>query len=67
MLAAHVERVPKERAGHRAPIERFRVELEDHLHRRDAERTLHMLIAWGRYAEIFAYDHKARTISSFDA
>jgi NitT/TauT family transport system ATP-binding protein len=66
-LAAHVQRVLDERPGHRAPRERFKAELEDHLDPRDAERTLHTLIAWGRYAEILAYDHSSRTISAFNA
>jgi NitT/TauT family transport system ATP-binding protein len=65
LLAAHIERVLNERAEHRAPVSRFQTELEDHLHHRDAERTLHVLIAWGRYADLFAYDHRAQTISAF--
>lgn len=66
-LAAHVQRVLEERPGHHAPRERFKAELEDHLDPRDAERTLHTLIAWGRYAEVLTYDHRSRTVSTFDA
>jgi NitT/TauT family transport system ATP-binding protein len=66
-LAAHVERVLNERPGHRAPTRRFQAELEDHLHPRDAERTLRTLVAWGRYAEMLTFDHRSRTISAFNA
>jgi NitT/TauT family transport system ATP-binding protein len=63
-LAAHVQRVLSERPGHRAPRERFRAELEDHLDRRDAERTLHTLIAWGRYAGMLSFDPRSRTLGA---
>jgi len=59
-LAAHIRRVLDEREGHHAPRVRFESELEDHLIRRDAERTLRTIIGWGRYAELFEYDDKAR-------
>ncbi len=59
-LAAHICRVLREREGRWAPRMRFEVELEDHLTRRDAEQTLRVATAWGRYAELFAYDDKAR-------
>jgi NitT/TauT family transport system ATP-binding protein len=39
----------------------FEAELEDHLTRRDAERTLRTVTAWGRYAELFAYDDRTHT------
>ncbi len=63
-LTAHVCRILRERRGHRAPRLRFEAELEDHLTRRDAERTLAAATAWGRYAELFAYDDKTRTFSA---
>jgi NitT/TauT family transport system ATP-binding protein len=63
-LAAHIRRVLGERGRHRAPRVRFEVELEDHLTRRDAERTLRAVTAWGRYAELFAYDDKTRIFSA---
>ena len=55
-LAAHVRRVLDERPNHRAPAARFREELEDHLRPAEAARTLRAVVAWGRYAELFAYD-----------
>jgi hypothetical protein len=49
--------------GHWAPKMRFEAELEDHLTRRDAERTLRAVTAWGRYTELFAYDDRTHTFS----
>ena len=63
-LTAHICRVLQEREGRRAPRMRFEVELEDHLTRRDAERTLRAATAWGRYAELFGYDDKTRAFST---
>jgi NitT/TauT family transport system ATP-binding protein len=59
-LAAHIHRVLYERPGHTAPRSRFLAELEDHLSTEDAEHTLSAVIGWGRYAEVFAYDHPRR-------
>jgi NitT/TauT family transport system ATP-binding protein len=55
-LAAHIRRVLQERTNHVAPKSRFFDELEDHMTAEDAELTLRAVIAWGRYAELFAYD-----------
>lgn len=63
-LTAHICRVLHEREGGHAPRTRFEVELEDHLTRRDAERTLRIATAWGRYAELFGYDDKTRAFST---
>jgi NitT/TauT family transport system ATP-binding protein len=43
---------------------RFQIELEDHLTGREAEWTLRAATAWGRYAELFAYDDKTRMFSA---
>jgi NitT/TauT family transport system ATP-binding protein len=43
---------------------RFDAELEDHLTRREAERTLRAVTAWGRYAELFAYDDRTHSFSA---
>ena len=60
-LAAHVRRVLDERASHVAPMSRFSDELEDYMTPEAADGTLRAVIAWGRYAELFAYDdEKAR-------
>ena len=63
-LAAHICRILQEREGRQAPRARFEVELEDHLTHRDAEKTLAAVTAWGRYAELFAYDDTTRTFAS---
>jgi len=55
-LAAHIRHILQERANHAAPKSRFYDELEDHMSSEDAELTLRAVIAWGRYAEVFAYD-----------
>ena len=55
-LAAHIRHVLQDRANHVAPKSRFFDELEDHMSTEDAEQTLRSVIAWGRYAEAFAYD-----------
>jgi len=62
-LAAHIRRVLQERTNHVAPKTRFFDELEDHMSSEDAELTLRAVIAWGRYAEIFAYDDDSGTFS----
>jgi len=62
-LAAHIRHVLDEREGHWAPRLRFEPELEDYLNRTDAERTLRVVTAWGRYAELFEYDAKTQRFS----
>jgi NitT/TauT family transport system ATP-binding protein len=65
-LAAHIRRVLDERPGHRAPRVRFETELEDRLSASAAEETLGVVIAWGRYAELFSYDDQAEMFSLED-
>jgi NitT/TauT family transport system ATP-binding protein len=60
-LAAHIQKVLKERPNHRAPASRFLTELEDHMSEEWANDTLERLINWGRYAEVFAYDYDTET------
>ncbi len=55
-MAQHVRRVLDDRPHHRASEERFLAELENYLSEQAAEETLKVVIDWGRYAEIFAYD-----------
>ncbi len=62
-LAAHIRHVLQERANHTAPKSRFVDELEDHMTSEDAELTLRAVIAWGRYAEVFAYDDDSSMFS----
>lgn len=62
-LAKHIRRILDERPGHRASKQRFLTELEDYLSEDEAERVLRVIIDWGRYAEIFAYDNNAEMLS----
>lgn len=62
-LAKHIRRILDERPGHRAAKERFLNELEDYLSEEEAERVLKIIIDWGRYAEIFAYDNNTGMLS----
>jgi NitT/TauT family transport system ATP-binding protein len=63
-LAAHIHRVLDKRDDHQAPRVRFEAELEDHLTRQEAERTLRVVTGWGRYAELFVYDEKSRRFTA---
>ena len=60
-LAGRIRRVLDERASHTLPKSRFLDELEDYMTAEAAERTLHAVIDWGRYAEAFAYDDDMAT------
>jgi NitT/TauT family transport system ATP-binding protein len=60
-LASHIREVLVEREGHRAPRERFELELQDHLNQSDADSTPRTVIDWGRYAGLFSYDDHTRT------
>lgn len=62
-LARHIREVLEERGGRRVSEERFLSRLEDYLSEKEAERVLKTVIDWGRYAEVFAYDYNAGTLS----
>jgi len=62
-LAAHIRRILDDRASHRAPMSRFRDELEDHMREDLAERTLRAVISWARYAELFSYNDQDEMFS----
>ncbi|ADP71822.1 ABC nitrate/sulfonate/bicarbonate family transporter, ATPase subunit [Rhodomicrobium vannielii ATCC 17100] len=62
-LVAHIRRILEERSSRRASIIRFQDELEDNMPEDDAERTLHTVINWARYAEVLAYDGETGMIS----
>jgi len=63
-LAEYIRRVLDERPAQRAPEKSFLHELEDHLHKTEAQRVLSMVIDWGRYAELFAYDYHSKMLST---
>jgi len=48
---------------HRALEEQFLSLLEDYMSEKDAERILHTIIEYGRYAELFAYDYNSGVLS----
>lgn len=62
-LASHITRILDERRGQRATLTRFLSELEDHLSEQEAQRVLRVMIDWGRYAELFAYDDNTGMLS----
>jgi len=57
-LASTIRGVLDERWNHRASAVRFRDELEDHMSPDYAEDTLHAVIGWARFAELFNYDEE---------
>jgi len=62
-LARHIRRVLDERSDHKEQESFFLSELEDYLTEQAAEETLKVVIDWGRYAEIFAYDFNTGALS----
>jgi NitT/TauT family transport system ATP-binding protein len=63
-LATHIRRVLDERPSQSAPESRFLRELEDYLNEEEAQRVLSVIIDWGRYAELFAYDYNSGVFST---
>lgn len=62
-LAHYIRRILDERPEHHASEERFISELEDYLSEGAAQEVLRIVIEWGRYAEIFAYDYNTGQLS----
>ncbi len=62
-LAAHMKHILDDRPSHRAPFIRFKDELEDSMPEEEAERTLHTVINWARYAEVLAFDGESGMVS----
>ncbi|CAL7962892.1 NitT/TauT family transport system ATP-binding protein [Gammaproteobacteria bacterium] len=62
-LARYIRRVLDERPEHHASEERFLSELEDYLSKDAAKEVQRVVIEWGRYAEIFAYDYNTGQLS----
>jgi NitT/TauT family transport system ATP-binding protein len=58
-LAARIRSVLDERVDHTAPMSRFREEIEDHMPSESAEKTMKVVIGWGRYAELYAYNEQS--------
>jgi NitT/TauT family transport system ATP-binding protein len=62
-LAAQIKRILDERPIHRAPMLRFKDELEDHMSEEQAEQTLRAVISLARFGEVFAYDEPSQMFS----
>lgn len=62
-LARYIDDQLTRHPRHRALEENFISLLEDYLTDKEAERVLHTVIEWGRYAELFAYDYNAGVLS----
>jgi len=62
-LARYIRRILDERPEHHVAEERFLTELEDYLSEDAARDVLKVIIDWGRYAEIFAYDYNTGQLS----
>lgn len=62
-LASHIRSVLDTKSSHRASDKIFLEELQEFLSEDEAERLLKIIIDWGRYAEIFAYDFDAKILS----
>jgi NitT/TauT family transport system ATP-binding protein len=62
-IVAHIKRVLDERPARRAPMLRFKDELEDHMAEAAADATLRAVISLARYAEVFAYDEQSGTFN----
>jgi NitT/TauT family transport system ATP-binding protein len=56
VLAQEIVNTLTHQAGRRMPAEFFLDILERHFSAEEARRQLEILIRWGRYAEVFAYD-----------
>lgn len=52
-----------ERSSHRASFTHFAEELHEFMSEEAAETALRAVIAWGRYAELFAYDEQSQKFS----
>lgn len=57
-----VQRLLGQKGNHRMPREFFQDTLERSLGARQAARQLDIVIDWGRYAELLAYDDETRTL-----
>jgi NitT/TauT family transport system ATP-binding protein len=62
-LARYIRRILDERPEHRATEKRFLSELEDYLSEDAAKEVQRIVIEWGRYAEIFAFDYNTGELS----
>lgn len=62
-FARHIRAVLDEKPNNRVSEKVFLEELEDFLNEDEALKLLRILIDWGRYAEVFAYDYDTGSLS----
>ena len=62
-LAQHIRNILDERSNNRESEDFFLKVLSEHLSENEADRVLTVMIDWGRYAEIFAYDYDSGDLS----
>ena len=62
-LATVIKRTLDDRSSHRASFTLFSEELQEFMSEQAAENALRAVIAWGRYAELFAYDEHTQKFS----
>jgi len=62
-LAHHIRETLDNNPNHKVSRKLFLEELEEFLTEQEADRLLRIIIDWGRYAEIFAYDYDTNTLS----
>lgn len=62
-LVRHICKVLRQRDSQRVSKKYFLAELEDYFSDEEAERVLRVIIEWGRYAEVFAYDDNTAKLS----
>lgn len=62
-LAQHIRDALDRHPSHRISENIFLIELQAFLNEEEAERLLKVIIDWGRYAEIFAYDYDTGILS----
>jgi NitT/TauT family transport system ATP-binding protein len=65
-IIKHIADVLRARSSHRVSKKYFLADLEDYFSDEDAERVLRVVIEWGRYAELFAYDDNTGKLSLED-
>lgn len=62
-LAQHIRHILDSRQNHLESEDFFLHELEEKLSKNEADRVFRLIIDWGRYAEIFAYDYDSGNLS----
>ncbi len=62
-LAHHITAAIEAESDHRVDEERFLTELNEFFTDEEVERVLEVVVAWGRYAELFAYDYDSGVFS----